>query len=285
MSTTARSVRLRRLAAAGVAALVFIAVYAATNLTAVGQTAENGLLRGWTEDQTLAYFLYHYVPIPPFKFEVPAIVGGVLLAALIAGLRRRWRDLATVVIAVPLAIAASQLFKTEIGRPILTDSPDFDPSYPSGHFLVAAVLTMALLTVVPRSWLRWCAPVLLGWTAIVASGVQAFGWHRPSDEIGSATLAAAAFLLMRVAVSGTMERIPFRPRIVVPTVLVVVVLATLAAVTPHVWTLPILTAFSLASTAIVAVVALRLIRDAEPVTSSPRVPAERELAPAGRTAG
>jgi hypothetical protein len=72
------------------------------------------------------------------------------------------------------------------------------------------------------------------------------------------------FLLVRSVLSGSLARVPIRPRLAVPVAAVVVVLAVLAAVTPHVWTLPILSAASLVSTALVAVTALSWMRAEEP---------------------
>ncbi|WP_106348490.1 phosphatase PAP2 family protein [Antricoccus suffuscus] len=251
----------------------FLALYGASNQTVFGQTAENSLLGGY-QDQTLIYVLYHYLDFPPFAHGEETAVVGVAIAALIAVRRRRWRDMATVVVAAPVAIYATHVFKNVAGRPRLVISRDVDPSFPSGHFAVAAVVTVALLIVVPSVWLKWCAPLLLGWTAMIGAGVQSMGWHRPSDVVGSALLVAAVFLVVGSLLSKSIKRVvvgQLWPGLVGLTIaLVIVALAVASAWKPKTWAVPYLAISALIATALIGWVALRLCRTTDPTSVGTR---------------
>jgi hypothetical protein len=260
-----RRSRLVRLRAAGFLALGFFVLYGVSNLTAFGQTAENGLLGGF-ETQTLVWLPYHYLHFPPFQYGPQTVLVGVGVAALIALARRRLRDLAIVVVATPVAVFSTDVFKSFAGRPRLVISRDVDPSYPSGHFAVAAAVTLAILIVVPRRWLKWCAPLLLAWTAMIGAGVQSMGWHRPSDVMGAALLVTAVFLIIGSLFSKTVERIALRQLWSTPVALTIalaiVVVAVASAVKPIPWTVPILAITALLATALVGWAALGLCRAA-----------------------
>lgn len=248
---------------AGLLVLVLLALYAVSNLTVFGQQAENSLLGGY-QDQTLIYLLYHFVDFPPLDHGGETVLVGIALAALIAAVRRRRRDLATVLVATPAAILATQIFKNVAPRPRLVVSRDFDPSFPSGHFAVATAIALALLIVVPRAWLKWCAPALLGWTAMIGAGVQSMGWHRPSDVVGSALLVAAVFLMSSAVFSKSVERLDLRTLWPAATALaialVIVALAFASAWKPMTWPVPFLAISSLMATGLIGWVALRLCR-------------------------
>ena len=259
--------RLTRLSLAGLMLLAFFVLYAASNLTAFGQEAENSLLGGY-ETQTLVWLPYHYLDFPPFEYAEQTAFIGMGLAALIAAWQRRWRDLAIVVVATPVAVYATNLFKSVAGRPHLVISRDVDPSYPSGHFAVAAAVTLALVLVVPRRWLRWCVPVLLAWTAMIGAGVLSMGWHRPSDVIGSALLVTAVFLIVGSLFSETVETVALTQLWSTPVALTIasaiVVVAVASAYKPIAWTVPFLAVAALIATGLVGWAALRLCRTARP---------------------
>ncbi len=261
VDATSRRAKTVRLSVAGLLILGFLVLYAISNLTAIGQWAENSLLGGY-ETQTLVWFPYDYLQFPPFEHGGETVVAGLAIAVLIAAVQRRWRDLAIVAIATPVAVLATQAFKDVAGRPRLVVSPDVDPSYPSGHFAVAAAVTLALLIVVPRTWLRWCAPLLLAWTVMIGAGVLSMGWHRSSDVMGGALLVSAVFLIVGALLASGRGRI--RPRrlwsipaaIAIASVLVVVAVAS--AWKPMLWTVPIFAIVSLLSTALVGRTAFQL---------------------------
>ncbi|WP_164987407.1 phosphatase PAP2 family protein [Propioniciclava flava] len=69
--------------------------------------------------------------------------------------------------------------------------PHLSNSFPSGHAALAWGATCALV-LAPRTWLRGLAlPVAAVGSLLISIGVVAAGWHRPSDVLGAALLAAA----------------------------------------------------------------------------------------------
>ncbi|WP_181775599.1 phosphatase PAP2 family protein [Amycolatopsis pittospori] len=240
-------------------ALGFLALYALSNLTPFGQRAENLLLDG-TTDQTLIYEVYRTGFLPALSLEYETMAVGIGAAVLIAAWRRRWRDLATVIVATPVAVYSTRIFKDAAPRPDLVGAVHglTERSYPSGHFAVAAAVSVALLIVVPRTWLRWVAPVLLSWTSAVGGAVLTMMWHRPSDVLGGALLVAAVFLLAGAVLSKTTEE---REKVWRPSVPVVVVGIGITVASawrdPYTWTVPFSVVTAVLATAFLGYVALR----------------------------
>ncbi|MEV6910642.1 phosphatase PAP2 family protein [Amycolatopsis sp. NPDC051071] len=237
----------------------FLALYGLSNLTPFGQRAENLLLDG-TSDQTLIFEMYQTGLIPALSLEYETLAVGLGAAVLIAAWRRRRRDLATVVVATPVAVYSTRIFKDAAPRPDIVDAISglTERSYPSGHFAVAAAVSMALLIVVPRTWLRWLAPMLLIWTSAIGAAVLTLMWHRPSDVVGGALLVAAVFLLVGAVFSKTsweQER-AWRPSVPVVVVGVAITIAS-AWRDPHTWTVPFSVVTTLVATAFLGYVAQR----------------------------
>lgn len=226
-----------------VAFALFFVLYLFFNLTAVGQSLENGW--AWTYEvfDTVGYWLRQH-DLPPLSYDRATIVVGTLLAVAVAAARRQWRTAVWVAVAIPGAVLASEGFKRIFDRPLLVPSRDDAVSYPSGHAVVVLVIAAALLIVVPRSWTRWVAPVVGVWMALATSAIVVIGNHRPSEIIGAALLTitvltwtgAAAHLGLRnppaarpVAVSG--ESTADAPRRVwmLPGLVVLVVAAGIVA--------------------------------------------------------
>ena len=68
-------------------------------------------------------------------------------------------------------------------------------TFPSGHVTIATAFVLALLLVSPprlRAWIAGIGSVLVAW---VGMGVVIAGWHRPSDSVGGALLAAACMAM------------------------------------------------------------------------------------------
>lgn len=245
-----------------------MAVYATADLTAWGQILENGFATASNQARNAAYIPYEYLRLPPLRFETPTIIVGALVVLVVAATQRRWRELFTALVGVTASVLLGDVLASVLGRPHLDfAAPAFDlpASYPSGHVVIAAALSMGLLIVVPRSWLRWCAPIALGWTAMVASAVLALGWHRPSDAIGAAILVCAVYLAVTALFLRTAEPIRWRDvraPILVP---IVVGLAAIMAIEPTVWHVPITALTSVAATAVVGATALVLCRAGSPM--------------------
>ncbi|WP_157532347.1 phosphatase PAP2 family protein [Microbacterium sp. TNHR37B] len=170
-----------------VAFALFFVLYLFFNLTAVGQSLENGW--AWTYEvfDTVGYWLRQH-DLPPLSYDRATIIVGTLLAVAVAAARRQWRAAVWVAVAIPGAVLASEGFKRIFDRPLLVDSRDDAVSYPSGHAVVVLVIAAALLIVVPRSWTRWVAPVVGVWMALATSAIVVIGNHRPSEIIGAALL-------------------------------------------------------------------------------------------------
>lgn len=149
-----------------------------------------------TEASVLSAAAFTTDPPPPLNLvSIPSVVlvlvliGGLALA--VHGVRR-----AVAVTLVPaVAIVASQLLKQQfLQRPGLfeLDAPN---TFPSGHMTVFAVIVGAVLWAVPargRPIIAVIGGVLLG---VVAWQLVAFGWHRPSDVLGSLALTVFVFAL------------------------------------------------------------------------------------------
>jgi membrane-associated phospholipid phosphatase len=64
-------------------------------------------------------------------------------------------------------------------------------SFPSGHAVIVASVSLGLLSVSSEPWRRRLVGPLAAWTAIAATATVTVGWHRPSDVAGSLLLATA----------------------------------------------------------------------------------------------
>jgi membrane-associated phospholipid phosphatase len=192
--------RWRGLVTAALLLIAFLALYAFSNLTVLGQSLENSWARSYRPEQTVGLWLDD-AHLPPFGFDRATIVVGLLAAIVVAAARKQWRTLITVAIAGPASIASSEIFKHFAGRPRLVDTLDYDVSYPSGHAGIALTVTAALLLALPRDRLKWFAPPLLLWCILVAAGLQAEGQHRASEVIGSGLLVSAVFLTVSALTS------------------------------------------------------------------------------------
>lgn len=189
--------------------VLFFGLYAFSNLTAVGQAAENSWARSYQPEQAIGWHLDH-VNVPPFGFDKLTIIVGILAAITMSIARRQWRTLVTVAVATPASILAAQVFKYTFPRPHLVESRDFDVSYPSGHAGIALAITAALLIAMPRRWLRWAAPPLTAWCILVAAGLQGEGQHRASEVIGSALLISSVFMIVGAFTTSITTPVPIR---------------------------------------------------------------------------
>ncbi|WJM16936.1 phosphatase PAP2 family protein [Microbacterium arborescens] len=188
------SVRARMIMTGLIAVALFFVLYLFFNLTAAGQSLENGWAWKYEVFDTVGYWLRQN-DLPPLSYDRATIVVGTLLAVVIAAARRHGRTALWVVVATPGAVLGSEGFKSVFGRPLLVDSRDDAVSYPSGHAVVVLAVAAALLIVVPRAWKRWVAPVLGVWMALATSAIIVIGNHRPSEIIGAALLTIAVFTL------------------------------------------------------------------------------------------
>lgn len=141
--------------------------------------------------------------------DVPHVVGlgsvtdirlWVVSVALIVGLgllaRRRLSIVALLALPV-VAIVVTQFLRDE-----LLTRPDFSGlswvanTFPSGHAAAAAGCVAAIVRAAPRKLAPVLAVAGVGWLTLVSQDLMVWGWHRPSDLVGSILLAAALMHLV-----------------------------------------------------------------------------------------
>lgn len=173
--------------------------------------------------------------------DVPHVVGlgsvtdirlWVVSVALIIGLgllaRRRLSIVALLALPV-IAILVTQFLRDE-----LLMRPDFSGlswaanTFPSGHAAAAAGCVAAIVRAAPRKLAPVLAVAGVGWLTLVSQDLMVWGWHRPSDLMGSILLAAALMHL----VPGS----PARPGVPATTRLgIAAITAVVAALGPLAW--------------------------------------------------
>jgi hypothetical protein len=190
-----------------VALALFVGTYLVFVTTEPGQRIENLALRGAElrdeADRQASDDLLSLVTLALFVLAVT----GVFLAGLVF----RRPGLGSVAAAVMvLSVAAAEVVKEFVGRPVLAPGPAWllSNSFPSGTATAATSIAIAALLVAP-SRLRWL--VLPGgalFAGLVGHAVQASGWHRLSDTIGATTLVVgvAAMGVALVARAGLVQR-------------------------------------------------------------------------------
>ncbi|AZZ50804.1 phosphatase PAP2 family protein [Rathayibacter festucae] len=234
MKTRARITR-RWIVFAVLAALGVAVVYGLAVLTPQGQAAENSGLRGadlvfGRATGTAAGALADVTPV--------SMIGGALLVAAIALIRRRPALALASVGSIVVTAGLTQLLKNVVlERPLLveTDSWYTGGSFPSGHTAAAVSVVFALAMVVPG---RGRTVVLaIGGAVVVLVGnlTMAASWHRASDVLGadlvglaSASL-ACAWLSTRAQVGRAPRKPPRRAVLRVLLVCSVVLVLTLGA--------------------------------------------------------
>jgi len=217
-----RAALLREWAPALLHLLAFGAVYLLAVWTPLGQRTENALFAGadaaggesaWVWDLSGPYGAPAALP-PLGPAALPTLLVGLALLAGVAAAQRRWWQGAGVLVSVLATFGAAEvLAKRVLPRPELAHA-SLDllaPSFPSGHVVVPAALTVGVALVAPA---RARGPVVAAgtvWVAFAAAAVLATYQHRPSDALGATLLACAVFLvtarlLPRSARSGEPSR-------------------------------------------------------------------------------
>lgn len=131
-----------------------------------------------------------------------ALIIGVVSAAIVFVVTRRWMSVLHFVLLVLGTWLSSEVIKVLVHRPrphggvvdILVPNPDPD-SYPSGHVCFAVGLGFAVLVLVMRSQARWIVAILAILLAFATSVSRIYlGIHYPTDVLASLVFAAAAFI-------------------------------------------------------------------------------------------
>lgn len=158
-----------------------LGLYLGAVRTLTGQRVDNAIMWRLEADGDLAQRL-----LPLLTFAGPTVM--VVLCALtcLAGLVRGWRSALGAGVGAAFVLAAPQLLKLALPRPVLADPWPLPNSLPSGHAAAVAAVVCALLLVVPRSTRG--AVLVLGSVAVGVMGLLliTLGHHRLSDIAASA---------------------------------------------------------------------------------------------------
>jgi len=116
--------------------------------------------------------------------SVGFVAAGLLGAAAVALVRRRWSLAVQVAVLVGGANLTTRLVKYEVlHRPVLGVGSDYGNTLPSGHTTAAGSVAAALLLVVPPRLRPLVAVLGAGYTALTGISTLVGQWHRPSDVV------------------------------------------------------------------------------------------------------
>ena len=136
------------------------------------------------------------------------IIGIAVVAGIVLAIGRHWRELGFLVAALTLEASVSLTSSLVVNRarPNVRrlDAAPPTSSFPSGHTAAAIVLFVSLAIVI-TSYVRSTTVRILVW--IVAAAIPIYvgisrlyrGMHHPTDEMGSAVIAAGALLFALLA--------------------------------------------------------------------------------------
>lgn len=123
--------------------------------------------------------------------DLPVLVVGSVLAALVAGGRDRARALACLGGPALAVMVADWMMKPLVGRHYLQVL-----SFPSGSVAAIAALATAWVLAVPGWWRVLAAVVGSALVVAMVVAVVALRWHYPSDALGGAALGVGTVLLL-----------------------------------------------------------------------------------------
>ncbi|MFI0713157.1 phosphatase PAP2 family protein [Streptomyces inhibens] len=185
--------------------LGFLAVYLLAVCTPFGQRAENALLDLGAGDMMTAWIVpwsgaaYGSTPLPPLEMShTSTLIVGLGVIAVVTLVRRCWWQGCAAVGVVVATIAGKEVFRAVLPRPDLVNARELisESSFPSGHAIIPAALTLGVILVVSPRIRPYVITVGVVWHACIAAAVQALGHHRPSDVLGSTLLACACYSLV-----------------------------------------------------------------------------------------
>jgi undecaprenyl-diphosphatase len=150
-----------------------------------------------------------------FSPPIAAIVG-VVSAAIVLIVTRRWLPVLHFAILVLGTWLSSEVIKVIVHRPrphagvadTLVPNPDPD-SYPSGHVCFAIGFGFAILVLVMRSRVRAIVAVLAILLSLATALSRIYlGIHYPTDVVASVVFAAAAFIAIEALWRRFVESAP-----------------------------------------------------------------------------
>jgi len=118
--------------------------------------------------------------------SVGFVAVGILGAAAVAVVRRRWSLAVQVAVLVGGANLTTRLVKQDLlDRPVLGVGADYGNTLPSGHTTAAGSVAAALLLVAPPRARPLVAVLGVGYTALTGVSTLVGQWHRPSDVVAA----------------------------------------------------------------------------------------------------
>jgi len=136
------------------------------------------------------------------------VIGGAVVAVLIAVLRRRVLLAIQMFVLVGAANLTTQLVKYWYPRPSLSPGwAGYSNSLPSGHTTVAASVSAAMLLAAPRRWRPLVAVLGAGWTIVMGLSTMVGRWHRPADVVAAVFVVVAwAAVICAITSARTLDR-------------------------------------------------------------------------------
>ena len=137
------------------------------------------------------------------------LLGVVLLAAVLLS-RRLWTSVAAVGVVLG-SLGTARVLKEVVVRPDLeVVGSSTHNSFPSGHVAVVTALVLAFLLVLPPAARWWVLVPGAAAVVVVGASTMITGWHRLSDVVGGALVAAVLHCLAAAALAD--DRAPSAAR-------------------------------------------------------------------------
>ncbi len=167
--------------------------------SARGQIIDESALLGSTRGKaSLEGITQFVVGIVSVRFLIAVVV----VAVVVALVRKQWGDAARAVVIVAGANLTTQILKEMIERPEIGGAWAPGNSLPSGHTTVAASAAAVALLVAPRAARPIVAIIGAIYAAATGIATMSLGWHRPSDVIAAIAVVTAWTLLVMVPSRG-----------------------------------------------------------------------------------
>ena len=172
--------------------LALAVIYVVAVRTAIGQSVENALIVG-RSDQARIYALRDWVP--PLRRGTLVLAAGVVVIVAVTLIRRCWRAGVAAVMVLVVTVGAAELLHVILPRPVLRPAPQAltGASFPSGTVAIAAGVALGIALVASPRARPYVAAFGAIWLALIAAAVQGIYWHRPSDVLGATLLACSCY--------------------------------------------------------------------------------------------